>query len=110
MYHCHRYAKDGWAGEPEMDPTQCYEEREQVEGWELKPETCLQASYEAVLRERAVTAGLSRYISLSEGVVLTIGYRIQHCNGHKRKCIFWSFALMEVSNLAYSYFVFAIYS
>lgn len=58
MYHAHRYAKEGWAGEPEMDPTQGYEEREQVEGWELSPEACLQSAYQAVLREKAVVAGM----------------------------------------------------
>jgi len=59
MYHSHRYAKDGWAGEPELDPTQGYEEREQVEGWELTPEACLKAAHDAVLRERGVVAGSS---------------------------------------------------
>jgi hypothetical protein len=57
MYHAHRYAKEGWAGEPELDPTQGYEEREQVEGWELTPEACLKAAHDAVLRERGVIAG-----------------------------------------------------
>ena len=57
MYHAHRYAKSGWAGEPEIDPTQDYEEREKVEGWELKPTDCLELAYGAVLRERMVVAG-----------------------------------------------------
>lgn len=57
MYHAHRYAKSGWPGEPEIDPTQEYEEREKVEGWELKPTQCLELAYDAVLRERFVPAG-----------------------------------------------------
>ncbi|KAI0928726.1 hypothetical protein AcW1_005890 [Taiwanofungus camphoratus] len=59
MYHAHRYAKDSWAGEPETDPMQEYEEREQVEGWELYPAECLELAHGGVLRERAVQAGSS---------------------------------------------------
>jgi len=57
MYHCHRYSKQGWAGEPETDPTQGYEERETIEGWELTPAQCLENAHTAVLRERGVVAG-----------------------------------------------------
>ena len=60
MYHSHRYAKAGWAGEPEVDTTQEYEDREAVEGWELHPRDCLNWAYQATLRERAVVAGVSR--------------------------------------------------
>jgi protein phosphatase PTC7 len=59
MYHCHRYARQGWAGEPETDPTQCYEEREAIEGWELTPARCLENAHTAVLREKNVVAGKS---------------------------------------------------
>lgn len=72
MYHAHRYAKDSWAGEPETDPMQEYEEREQVEGWELYPAECLELAHGGVLRERAVQAGqLTRMSSLSSA----------HCGG-----------------------------
>ena len=57
MYHAHRYSKAAWPGEPEVDPTQEYEEREQVEGWELTPLECLESAYGGVLRERNVLAG-----------------------------------------------------
>ena len=57
MYHCHRYSKQGWAGEPESDPTQGYEERETIEGWELTPAQCLENAHTAVLREKSVVAG-----------------------------------------------------
>lgn len=57
MYHSARYVKTAWAGEPEIDPTTGYEEREAVEGWEMMPGECLDLAYNAVLRERAVTAG-----------------------------------------------------
>ncbi|KAG1782482.1 phosphatase 2C-like domain-containing protein [Suillus placidus] len=59
MYHAHRYSRHGWAGEPEIDPTQEYEERERVEGWELTPSKCLECAYHGVLRERLVSAGSS---------------------------------------------------
>ncbi|KAJ3483998.1 hypothetical protein NLI96_g5929 [Meripilus lineatus] len=59
MYHAHRYSKLAWVGEPEIDPTQEYEEREEVEGWELKPEECLELALGGVLRERQVVAGSS---------------------------------------------------
>lgn len=58
MYHAHRYAKQGWAGEPEIDPTQDYEERQQVEGWELTPMECMDLAHGGVLREKIVTAGM----------------------------------------------------
>lgn len=58
MYHSHRYAKGGWAGEPEVDATQDYEDREAVEGWELRPRDCLRSAYQATLRERGVVAGV----------------------------------------------------
>ncbi|KAH9946132.1 protein serine/threonine phosphatase 2C [Epithele typhae] len=59
MYHAHRYSKAAWPGEPEVDPMQEYEEREQVEGWELSPRECLESAYGGVLRERGVVAGSS---------------------------------------------------
>ena len=58
MYHAHRYSSSAWPGEPEIDPTQEYEEREEVEGWELLPGNCMQLALEGVLRERAVLAGI----------------------------------------------------
>ena len=57
MYHAHRYSRGAWAGEPEIDPTLDYEEREVVEGWELAPLECLGLAYGGVLRERFVEAG-----------------------------------------------------
>lgn len=57
MYHAHRYAKVGWPGEPEIDPTQDYEDQETIEGWELNPRDCLQLAHDAVRRERFVLAG-----------------------------------------------------
>ncbi|KAJ8700161.1 Protein phosphatase 2C 7, variant 3 [Pleurotus ostreatus] len=57
MYHAHRYARNAWAGEPEVDPTLDYEEREQIEGWEMTPIECLDLAYGGVLRERFVNAG-----------------------------------------------------
>lgn len=73
MYHAHRYSKSSWAGEPEIDPTQDYEEREEVEGWELRPKGCLEMAHGAVLRERWVVAGSSTAclvnINASSGVL-----------------------------------------
>lgn len=57
MYHAHRYSRNAWAGEPEIDPTMDYEEREQVEGWEMTPYECLDLAYGGVLREKYVQAG-----------------------------------------------------
>ncbi|KAI0030825.1 phosphatase 2C-like domain-containing protein [Vararia minispora EC-137] len=59
MYHGHRYAALGWPGEPEIDPTQDYEERESVEGWELLPHECMDMAHQGVLREKSVVAGSS---------------------------------------------------
>jgi protein phosphatase PTC7 len=57
MYHAHRYSRNGWPGEPEIDPTLDYEEREQTEGWEMTPHECLDLAYGGVLREKFVQAG-----------------------------------------------------
>ena len=57
MYHAHRYSRNAWAGEPEIDPTMDYEEREQIEGWEMTPYECLDLAYGGVLREKFVQAG-----------------------------------------------------
>ncbi len=57
MYHAHRYSRNAWAGEPEIDPTLDYEEREQIEGWEMTPFECLDLAYQGVLREKSVQAG-----------------------------------------------------
>ncbi|KAH8117448.1 phosphatase 2C-like domain-containing protein [Phellopilus nigrolimitatus] len=59
MYHAHRYSKQAWAGEPETDPLQNYEEREQAQGWELTPKECLELAHGGVLREKTVEAGSS---------------------------------------------------
>ncbi|TFY72702.1 hypothetical protein EVG20_g301 [Dentipellis fragilis] len=40
-------------------PTQDYEDREEVEGWELSPSECLALAHDGVMRERAVLAGSS---------------------------------------------------
>ena len=58
MYHAHRYSRSAWAGEPEIDPLQEFEEREEVEGWEMTPQECLELAHGGVLRERAVNAGM----------------------------------------------------
>ncbi|KAF9532973.1 phosphatase 2C-like domain-containing protein [Crepidotus variabilis] len=59
MYHAHRYSRNAWAGEPEIDPMMDYEEREQIEGWEMTPYECLDLAYGGVLREKYVQAGSS---------------------------------------------------
>ncbi|KAJ3571893.1 hypothetical protein NP233_g3464 [Leucocoprinus birnbaumii] len=59
MYHAHRYSRNAWAGEPEIDPTLDYEEREQIEGWEMTPYECLDLAFHGVLREKLVQAGSS---------------------------------------------------
>lgn len=59
MFHAHRYSKHAWSGEPEIDPLQNYEEREEVEGWEVTPQECLELAHGGVLRERTVEAGTS---------------------------------------------------
>ncbi|KIJ69408.1 hypothetical protein HYDPIDRAFT_106015 [Hydnomerulius pinastri MD-312] len=65
MYHAHRYSRDSWAGEPEIDPTQDYEVRERVEGWEMTPYECLELAYHGVLREKLVQAGSSTACMIS---------------------------------------------
>ncbi|KAG6832409.1 hypothetical protein H0H92_002677 [Tricholoma furcatifolium] len=59
MFHAHRYSRNAWAGEPEIDPTLDYENREEIEGWEMTPYECLDLAYGGVLREKIVQAGSS---------------------------------------------------
>ena len=76
MYHAHRYSRNAWAGEPEIDPTMDYEEREQIEGWEMTPYECLDLAYGGVLREKYVQAGERLFICLESslgGQVLRFG-------------------------------------
>lgn len=68
MYHAHRYSKASWAGEAEIDPTQEYEEREAVDGWELMPVQCLRLAYDAVMQEKAVLAGMHYHYVLYDRV------------------------------------------
>jgi len=58
MFHAARYAKQGWAGEPESE-THADLYSNPVEGWELTPKHCLELAYQAVLRERTVKSGSS---------------------------------------------------
>ncbi|KIM33310.1 hypothetical protein M408DRAFT_326073 [Serendipita vermifera MAFF 305830] len=57
MFHAHRYSKGAWAGEPETDPTQDFDEP--VEGWELTPQECIDLAYGGVIREKSVLCGSS---------------------------------------------------
>ncbi|KAG5342739.1 hypothetical protein C0989_008688 [Termitomyces sp. Mn162] len=67
MFHAHRYSRNAWAGEPEIDPTLDYEEREEIEGWEMTPYECLDLAYGGVLREKFVQAALgTAALSLSD--------------------------------------------
>ncbi|KAI6150775.1 phosphatase 2C-like domain-containing protein [Pisolithus tinctorius] len=59
MYYAHRSSRDSWAGEPEFDPTQDQQERNQVDGRELTPYQCLDLAYHGVLRDNLVEAGSS---------------------------------------------------
>lgn len=59
MYHAHRYAKQGWAGEPEIDPL-AQEKNDGSRGFvaqELLPRKCLELAYDEVLHEPEVLAG-----------------------------------------------------
>jgi protein phosphatase PTC7 len=84
MYHSHRYAKVGWPGEPEVDATQDYEDREAVEGWELYPRDCLKLAYQATLRERAVVAGVPRTPYYLES---TRTHSFAFCEGSSTACL-----------------------
>lgn len=76
MYHAHRYSRSAWAGEPEIDPTMDYEEREQIEGWEMTPYECLDLAYGGVLREKYVQAGKNLF---GGGPSLNFGNVIWKC-------------------------------
>ncbi|KAJ6591519.1 hypothetical protein DFH09DRAFT_1137227 [Mycena vulgaris] len=75
MYHAHRYSRSAWAGEPEVDPTLDYEEREQVEGWELTPYECMDLAYGGVLREKRVEAAslFTRHSAMQTLEIFSLG-------------------------------------
>ncbi|KAG6818125.1 hypothetical protein H0H87_000030 [Tephrocybe sp. NHM501043] len=81
MFHAHRYSRNAWAGEPEIDPTLDYEEREEIEGWEMTPYECLDLAYGGVLREKFVQAGASTAclitMNASSGVLRSAKQRAQ---------------------------------
>ena len=99
MYHCHRYSKQGWAGEPEIDPTQCYEEREAIEGWELTPAQCLENAHTAVLREKSVVAGKSTSATGSLTTWVQSDDRFQHGNYPQFQRVLRAFANTKVRML-----------
>lgn len=84
MYHAHRYSRGAWAGEPEIDPSLDYEEREEVEGWEMTPQECLELAYGGVMRERFVEAGqLCPTFTVREYFMIPHhSVRLQHCLYH----------------------------
>lgn len=88
MYHAHRYSKQSWAGEPEINPLDSYEEREQVEGWELTPRECLELAYGGVLREKAVQAG-NAFTTAYQLSSLMDDNRLEYRVRDKRQCIKW---------------------
>lgn len=97
MYHAHRYSKVAWPGEPEVDPTQEYEEREQVEGWELTPLECLESAYGGVLRERNVLAGKHAFHRDSEDFSSCVNiHRIEYRLCAYLECVKWGPACSEV--------------
>ena len=98
MYHSHRYAKVGWAGEPEVDATQDYEDREAVEGWELHPRDCLKSAYQATLRERGVVAGAPPILyDTYVRVHLSASRRFQYRLSHQPQRVLRTFARRKVS-------------
>ncbi|KAJ7774614.1 phosphatase 2C-like domain-containing protein [Mycena maculata] len=54
MYYAHGHFKNGWTGEPEMDPT-----AEPYVGVEMTPSECLQLAYHDVLADESIEAGSS---------------------------------------------------
>lgn len=54
MYYAHRHFENGWAGEPESDPTT---ETAAPEGVEMTPSRVLQLAYNDLLADESVKAG-----------------------------------------------------
>ncbi|KAF7338300.1 Protein phosphatase [Mycena venus] len=59
MYYAHRHFENGWAGEPEIDPTIETASNAPPEGVEMAPSTALQLAYQDVLKDKSVEAGSS---------------------------------------------------
>ncbi|KAK7054907.1 Protein phosphatase 2C 7 [Paramarasmius palmivorus] len=95
MYHSHRYSRNAWAGEPEVDPTLDYEEREQVEGWELTPYACLDLAYGGVLREKAVQAGKQNLQAHAFESSYTQWTRVKHGLLAYLKCVFRTITICQ---------------
>lgn len=93
MYHAHRYSQGAWAGEPEIDPALDYEDREEIEGWEVTPFECLDLAYGGVLRERFVEAGEPFLFGCRIWVLNISLTRLKHGLHNKSKRVFWSAAI-----------------
>jgi protein phosphatase PTC7 len=96
MYHAHRYSRNAWAGEPEIDPTLDYEEREEIEGWEMTPYECLDLAYGGVLREKFVQAGERLWCPASR-LPPSSRLRVEYGLPHHDERIFRSAPLCKVS-------------
>lgn len=72
MYYSHNHSRDSWAGEPEVDPTQDHEHREDVRGREITPYQCLDLAYRQVLREQLVEAGALMPIPIVAPISLSL--------------------------------------
>ncbi|KAG6866906.1 hypothetical protein C0991_003821 [Blastosporella zonata] len=95
MFHAHRYSRNAWAGEPEIDPTMDYEEREEIEGWEMTPYECLDLAYGGVLRESFVQAGASAILHFGQ-VWLSTDARIEHGLPYNHERLFWGITFRQV--------------
>ncbi|KAJ7449806.1 phosphatase 2C-like domain-containing protein [Mycena latifolia] len=59
MYYAHGHFENGWAGEPEFDPTIRPPIEAPPEGVEMSPSECLQLAYRDILTDQSVEAGSS---------------------------------------------------
>ncbi|KAJ7709909.1 phosphatase 2C-like domain-containing protein [Mycena rosella] len=59
MYYAHGHFENGWAGEPEIDPTLEAPVEASPEGVEMTPSECLDLAYHDVLGDESIEAGSS---------------------------------------------------
>ncbi|KAJ6596889.1 phosphatase 2C-like domain-containing protein [Mycena vulgaris] len=72
MYYAHGHFKNGWAGEPEIDPTLDHQAPvARLEGVEMTPSACLRLAYHDVLADESVEA-VSSLFEASPACLLTL--------------------------------------
>ncbi|KAJ7452416.1 phosphatase 2C-like domain-containing protein [Mycena galericulata] len=102
MYYAHGHFANGWAGEPEIDPTVEAHTNSTPEGVEMTPSECLQLAYHDVLADESIEVGSSTAclltLNASSGILRSANL------GDSGLCIIRSSSMFYISSPQTHYF------